>query len=202
MTIHALTTRRGARSREAGEWDRFNRLPPDLWRALLDDLETVARYHARVYRRGSGLCWYWTGAISSTGHGRLRCGTRALEAERPASRVVAAHVFGYQLSRGLLRPGPEAGKLPVIRHKCDEASCGNPSHWISGTTADNAADYAARGRVPGSPLTDRRGPGGRAVAIRDAILAALAAGGNPADVEAAIQTASAAGLGVAQETLF
>jgi hypothetical protein len=56
--------------------------------------------------------------------------------------------------------------------------------------------------VAGSPLTDRRGPGGRARAIRDAILAALAAEGSPADVEAAIWSASSAGITGAQQALF
>ena len=47
------------------------------------------------------------------------------------------------------------------RHRgdsCDEPSCHNPLHWLSGTTADNVADFMARGSVAGSPLTDRRGP--------------------------------------------
>lgn len=190
VTIQAAPSR----PRPAGEWERLTRLPADLRRALLADPETVERYHAKVYRRGSGLCWYWLGALSSSGHGRLRCGTRALDPELPGSRVIASHVYGFQLSRGLLQPDPGTGRLAVIRHRCDEASCHNPAHWASGTSGDNAADYAARGSVAGSPLTDRRGPGGRARAIRDAILATLAAGGSPVEVEAAIWSASAAGI--------
>ena len=149
------------------------RQPADLWRAFLADPATIERYHSKVYRRAGPGCWYWLSAISSTGHGRLRCGTRALEPERPGTRVVASHVYGFQLSRGLLRPDPATRLLPVIRHRCDEASCHRPSHWATGSTADNAADFAARGGVPGSPLTDRRGAAGRAIAIRGAILAGL-----------------------------
>ena len=48
--------------------------------------------------------------------------------------------------------------------------------------------------MPGSPLTDRRGPRGRAVAIRDAIRQALAEGASPAEMELAIEAASSAGL--------
>jgi hypothetical protein len=103
----------------AGEWDRHYRLPADLWRALLADDETAARYHAKVHRRGTGLCWYWLGALSGSGHGRLRVGTRALEPERPGTRVIASHVYGFQLSRGLLRPnpvtGPAAADPPPLR---------------------------------------------------------------------------------------
>jgi hypothetical protein len=191
---------RAARRRATAEWERLYRLPPDLWRALLADPETTERYHFKVYRWPG--CWYWLGPISSSGHGRLRCGTRALDPERPESRVVASHVYGFQLSRGLLRPDPVTGLLPNIRHRCDEAGCHRPSHWVTGSAADNAADYAARKRVPGSPLTDRRGAAGRAVAIRDAILAALARGDTPAELEAVIWRASAAGIPGGQARLF
>lgn len=62
----------------AGEWDRLTRLPADLRRALLADPETVERYHAKVYRRGTGLCWYWLGALSGSGHmGALTAGRSA-----------------------------------------------------------------------------------------------------------------------------
>jgi hypothetical protein len=51
------------------------------------------------------------------------------------------------------------------------------------------ADFAARGKVPGSPLTDRRGPARRAIAIRAAILAGLDRGDSPERIEAAIWSA-------------
>jgi hypothetical protein len=90
----------------------------------------------------------------------------------------------------------------TIRHRCDEASCHRPSDWVTGSAADNAADYATRKRVPGSPLTDRRGAAGRARAIRDAILAALARGDTQADIETVIWRASAAGIPGGQARLF
>ncbi len=49
-----------------------------------------------------------------------------LEPERPATRVVTSYVYGFQFSRGLLRPDPATGLLPVIRHRCDEAICPPP----------------------------------------------------------------------------
>jgi len=177
---------------------RLWRLPPDLWRVLLDDRPTQIRYYARVCRLGTGQCWYWTGALSSTGHGRLRAGTRRGASAGPGSRVVASHVYGYQLSRGVLRPGAD-GQLPVIRHQRDEASCHNPAHWGGGTALDNSRDYAARRRRTDSPLADRRGPGGRAAAIRDAILAAR---GQVADIGEAIRCAAGAGLPAVQGSLF
>ena len=188
---------RGAPTRRGKSWDQLNRLPLDLWAALLADNETVTRYHAKVFRRPEG-CWYWTGAISDSGHGRLRAGTRLADPDRPGSHVVASHVYGYQLSRGVLRRGSD-GHLPLIRHSCDEASCHRPRHWLTGTVEDNSRDYAARSHTPGSPLTDSRGPRGRAVAIRDAIIRARALG---LDVEQAIWSASAAGLPAVADPLW
>jgi hypothetical protein len=200
FALPAPARRSAPRGAGVGEWDRPGRLPADLWRALLADAETVRRYHQRVYRRDGG-CWYWTGALSSSGYPRLRAGSRVLDPDRPGSHVVAGHVFGWQISRGLLHPDPVTGQLPVIRHSCDEALCCRPGHWVAGSPAENTADYAARGHVVGSPLTDRRGPGGRARAIRDAILAALGQSASPGEIEAAIQAASSAGLPGAQQAL-
>src|SRR5262249_38421642 len=96
--------------------------------------------------------------------------------------VIAAPVLAWQLSRALLGPGGD-GRLPVIRPTCDESACCNPSHWVLGTRKDNAADYTARKGDPLGPLTDRRGPAGRARAIRDAIQHAQAHGADRETVD-------------------
>jgi hypothetical protein len=189
-------------SRRAWERDQLNRLPRDLWEALAEDEDTRSRYYGKVYWRGPGQCAYYLGALSSGGYGRFRAGTRRAVATRPRSRVVPAHVYGYVLSRGVPRPDPVTGALQVVRHRCDEPSCQATGHLIVGMPAENSQDYLARRRDPYSPLNDRRGPRGRAVAIRDAILAALAAGASLGEIEAAIEAASAAGLPGAQQLLF
>jgi hypothetical protein len=56
--------------------------------------------------------------------------------------------------------------------------------------------------VPGSPLTDRRGPAGRAIAIRAAIRGGLDRGDGQDRIEAAIWSASAAGVPGGQARLF
>lgn len=170
------------------------RLPAEEWAELLDDAATVERYRARVCERAPDKCWYWLGAISDTGHGKLRAGRGGRRAV-----VVSAHVFGFQLAHGVLRP--RNGEEIVIRHKCDEASCQNPACWIAGTRADNVADYLSRRhRGHDHPLADIRGAAGRAVAIREAILDARRSG---RDVESAIWSARAAGVRDAQQdTLF
>ncbi|MER5511542.1 hypothetical protein ABT052_40455 [Streptomyces sp. NPDC002766] len=162
------------------------------WQALAADPATVARYEARVYRGpGPTDCHWWLGAISDSGHGKLRAGSR------PAgtSRVVSVHVLGYAIHHGAadLQPGA------IVRHKCDEASCQNPEHWLIGDRLQNIVDFQARRGLTGHALADVRGAAGRAVAVRDAILAA--APGAEAD---AIAAALAAGhpSGDRQDTLW
>ncbi|MCX4707161.1 hypothetical protein [Streptomyces sp. NBC_01373] len=156
--------------------------PPEVpWEALAGDPATMARYEAKVYRGGGpDAHHWWLGAISDSGHGKLRAGSR------PAgtSRVVSAHVLGWAIHHGAgaLRDGI------VVRHTCDESSCQNPNHWLVGERLQNIADYAARRGLTGHALADVRGAAGRAVAVRDAILAA-----KPGTEAAAIAAALAAG---------
>jgi hypothetical protein len=187
-----------ARSRKAAARADAFRLTAAEWQELLGDAQTVARYHAKVYRRGPGLCWPWLGAISDTGHPKLRAGTRTLNG--PSTRVVSALAFGWQVSRGPLpRPG---GQAPVIRHTCDFHACCNPSHWLTGTRADNARDYQQRVTDPLSPLNDTRGPAGRARAVRDVILAAIRRGASAGEIEREITRAEQRGTAGVQGTLW
>ena len=169
-----------------------------MWLTWLADEDTRRRYEALVYRRGAEQCAYWLGAISSTGHGKFRAGSRAqARPEAGPSRIVTAHVYAYQLHHGALPPA-EVGQV-VVRHRCDETSCENGRHLIIGTQPDNVRDYVARrGRASG-PLADKRGARGRAVAIRAAILTARRTG---ADIEEALQRAIEAGIPPHQDRLF
>ncbi|MFD8851546.1 hypothetical protein [Streptomyces sp. NPDC059604] len=168
--------------------------PPGVvpWDQLAADVATVARYQAKVYRGpGPTPCHWWLGAISDSGHGKFRAGSR------PAgtSRVVSAHVLGFVVHHGAAALG--AGV--VVRHTCDEPSCQNPGHWLTGERLQNVVDYAARRVLTGHALADVRGAAGRAVAVRDAILAA-----EPGTEPAAIAAALAAGhpSGEHQDTLW
>src|SRR5215472_6686981 len=180
--------------RGAGDGGQPGGIPPGLWAALLDDAEARARVHEKVYRRGPGQCHYWLGALSSSGHGRVRLGVRAAGASRPASVMVAPHMYLYQESRGLLRPLPD-GSYPLIRHRCGEPSCLNPIHLAAGTAPDSAAGIAA------GPGADSRGAQGRAMAIRDAITSAIATGATAGEIEVAIEAAAAAGVPAVQMAL-
>lgn len=166
--------------------------PAVPWDQLAADPATVARYEAKVFRGpGPTPCHWWLGAISDSGHGKLRAGSRTAG----TSRVVSAHVLGFVIRHGAaaLRNGA------VVRHTCDESSCQNPDHWLVGERLQNIVDYAARRGLTGHALADVRGAAGRAVSVRDAILAAA-----PGAESAAIAAALAAGhpSGEHQDTLW
>jgi hypothetical protein len=126
-------------------------------------------------------------------------GVRPAGAPRPASVVVAAHVYLYQQSRGLLQPLPD-GSYPLVRQRCGEPSCLNPIHLAAGTAADSTAGVIAV-RGPAGPAADSRGAQGRAMAIRNAILDAIAIGATPGEIEVAIEAAAAAGIPAVQMAL-
>jgi len=170
-----------------------------VWAALLADAKARARVHERVYRRGPGQCHYWLGALTSSGHGRVRLDVRADRAVRSASVVVAAHMYLYQESRGLLRPLPD-GSYPLVRHRCGEPSCLNPIHLAAGTAPGGTAGTIAAGGAA-APAADIRGAQGRAMAIRNAIASAIAAGAAPGEIEVAIEAAAAAGVPAGQAAL-
>jgi hypothetical protein len=197
MTVLAMSARWATTGGPAAaDGGQPGQIPPEVWAALLDDAKSRARVHDKVHRRGPGQCHYWLGALTSGGHGRVRLGVRTASARRPASIIVAPHVYLYQESRGLLRPLPDGG-YPVIRHRCHESSCLNPIHLAAGTAAaSGAAAIVARG-----PAADTRGAQGRAIAIRDAILSAIAAGATPGEIEVAIEAAAAAGTPAIQTAL-
>jgi hypothetical protein len=196
MTVLAMPARWATTGGPAAEGGaQPGQIPPEAWAALLDDAKSRARVHDKVHRRGPGQCHYWLGALTSGGHGRVRLGVRTASARRPASIIVAPHVYLYQESRGLLRPLPDGG-YPVIRHRCHESSCLNPIHLAAGS---GAAAIAARG--PAGSAADTRGAQGRAIAIRDAILSAIAAGATPGEIEVAIEAAAAAGIPAVQTAL-
>jgi hypothetical protein len=174
----------------AADWWR---LPVDQWQELLNDAQMQASFYDKAYRADG--CHWWTGAISESGHGRLRA-PRHL-----GNLVVAAHLYGYQLAAGVVPPDAQ-GRRPVLAHRCDNASCVNASHVRPRPGSFNAQEYQQRKGDLAGPLADRRGPAGRARAIRNVILSGLAAGLSAEEIQRKIQSVSDAGMPGIQGSLF
>jgi hypothetical protein len=80
-------------------------------------------------------CWYWTGAKTPKGYGKIVVN----------GKTVYAHRLSWVLYCG---PALEDIESLLILHKCDTPSCVNPKHLFVGTHSDNAQDAANKGRNP------------------------------------------------------
>lgn len=89
-----------------------------------------ARFWSKVKTGNLAHCWPWRGSKSDMGYGCYKF----LGATR------AAHRIAYAIAT---ESWPED---MVVRHRCDNPSCCNPSHLKIGTHADNVADRVRRKR--------------------------------------------------------
>jgi len=88
----------------------------------------------KMLKSNKNGCIEFTGAIDpSSGYGRFRVD----HSETPW----LAHRFAYFLHHGSVPP--------LLRHRCNNTECCNPSHMMPGTNADNHADMVAAGRQRG-----------------------------------------------------
>jgi hypothetical protein len=101
------------------------------------DEERIARFWAKVDRRGPNECWPWLAKSRANG-GYGQFGYR--------SKCFKAHRFAKAVSMGL-----DPLLLPSewkILHSCDNPPCCNPAHLRVGSMKDNAADMVKRDRRP------------------------------------------------------
>lgn len=115
----------------------------------------VARFWFFVDKNGPtvrdelGQCWTWTGAFSKGGKRKpsQRYGAHTINGKR-----TSAHRHAWAINSGQMPPS-----TTLVRHKCDNASCVNPSHLELGTPLDNMRDMVERGRAySGRPRVNGR----------------------------------------------
>lgn len=85
-----------------------------------------------------GGCWYWTGAVSSTGYGTVRF----------EGKVRKAHHVAYLMAGGALPESGSGRQGFVVMHTCDNRLCVNPAHLKLGTQKQNVHDAQRKGRGP------------------------------------------------------
>lgn len=133
------------------------------WHHRRVDLSASERFWEKVPGRPDdpAACWWWCGALTPAGYGRFWLGEH---------QVVAAHRWSWTQAHDT--PVPDG---LVVSHRCDEPSCVRPDHLEVATQSDNLVQAVRRGRASSwtrHPVAgDVRGPGGRARAIRTAVLA-------------------------------
>ena len=93
--------------------------------------ERIARFMAKVDKRGEDQCWPWLGGGNEHGYGVFWNGERLEKAPRFSFRA-----FVTVLAR-----------TQVCRHTCDNPACVNPAHLVAGTTQDNVNDMWSRKRA-------------------------------------------------------
>jgi hypothetical protein len=104
--------------------------PPFPWL----DPEIVARFWAKVDRRGDNECWPWLASARNKGYGAFAYTFNGTSVNDRANR------FSYQL---------HYGSIPddiLVCHTCDYPPCCNPTHLFQGTNQDNVDDMMQKGR--------------------------------------------------------
>jgi hypothetical protein len=74
-------------------------------------------------------CLVWTGATDKDGYGIFQLPTK----------TVKAHRFAYAQAHG------DPGRA-MVRHRCDNPSCVEPTHLVAGTGKQNMGDMISRKR--------------------------------------------------------
>lgn len=97
----------------------------------------VARYWAKVERKGDEDCWEWKASRT----GSLGYGQFCYQAAPGRQAHAYAHRVAYQLEHGSIPVGAH------ILHDCDNPLCCNASHLKAGTHKANMEDAQRRGRL-------------------------------------------------------
>lgn len=83
-----------------------------------------------------GVCCRWTGAVGSTGYGKVGWSVDGKATYRDTHRLVLELKVGRELSRG-----------EWALHACDNRMCCNPEHLRVGTAKENQEESWAKGRA-------------------------------------------------------
>jgi len=80
-------------------------------------------------------CWEWTGVRIPGGYGQFWW----------RGRMEGAHIMAVRFAGREVPTWEKKGQV-IVRHRCDNPPCCNPSDLLVGTQADNQADMVAKNR--------------------------------------------------------
>ena len=93
-------------------------------------LTTRERFEEKYMPVPESGCWLWEGAWFPNGYGSITINRKAHGAHRVSWELFRGHIPDEQ----------------QVLHHCDVKCCVNPDHLFLGTSRDNNADRAAKGR--------------------------------------------------------
>lgn len=115
-------------------------LPLDnQWETIYYQLMLNDRFWTKVKRPSQQDCWEWQANKNNKGYGMFSVNSYV------GKRL--AHRLSYEDAFGPIEEGA------VIRHTCDNPSCVNPNHLVSGTQKQNMQDAAKKERVGNTRLS-------------------------------------------------
>lgn len=98
------------------------------------------RFYDKVNERGENQCWEWQGAVTAGGYGCIRVNGSVEQAHRVS---IVLHFEEIE----------SINEINIARHTCDNKTCVNPNHLLTGDAKLNAQDMAERGRTSGQKLS-------------------------------------------------
>jgi len=90
----------------------------------------IDRFYRYVKMADPESCWEWQSTRNNSGYGKFWL----------HGRTDLAHRVSYRIANGPIPNGHQ------IRHMCDNPTCVNPRHLLTGTGKQNARDALNRGR--------------------------------------------------------
>jgi hypothetical protein len=114
--------------------------PQRRWTLSPCELTTqdLARFWAKVDRKGAEACWLWRGSVTGTGSVKHAQFTVTVAGKQ---HHIKAHRAAWELANGAIPDGLK------VCHRCDVGHCCNPAHLFLGTQADNLNDARQKGRL-------------------------------------------------------
>lgn len=105
---------------------------PNTYRGDRSGLSVWEKIQEIGWTRAASGCLEYNGYRNELGYGQFR--------DRATNKLVRVHRAVYRNLVG------ELSDVEKVRHECDNPPCGEPSHLLKGTQADNIQDMIARGR--------------------------------------------------------